>query len=288
MSQNARVVVITGCSKGGIGFALCKEFATKGCKVYATARRLEAMEGLAHPSIECLALDVTDDANVKQVVETVIEREGRIDIVVNNAGAIRPTDVHAGPLLDRSIEDVAAAFDTNTLSVLRVCKAVVPHMAARKRGLIVNVGSVVGEIPTPWSGPYAASKAAVHSLSQTLSMELRPLGLRVLSVAPGGVRSNISVNGAPRVPLPPDSLWAGYRDAILTRIMLSAGERSVSCEDFARGLVREALREGWWVGSYRFVMTAPPAAAFKVLAWLPRSLVLWVLWKVVGGKPKGH
>ncbi|EPT06184.1 NAD-binding protein, partial [Fomitopsis schrenkii] len=275
MSRNIRVVLITGCSKGGIGFALSEEFASKGCKVYATARRLEAMEGLTQPNIERLALDVTNDANVKEVVTTIIDREGRIDIVVNNAGA----PCH-GPLLDRSIEDVAAVFDANALSVLRVCKAAVPHMAARKQGLIVNIGSVVGEIPTPWSGPYAASKAALHSLSQTLAMELRPLGINVLSVAPGGVRSQIASKSAPDLPFLPDSLWAGYRDAIIKRVMMSAGGSSITCERFAKRIVAEALREGWLVGSYRFVMTAPPAGLFKVLAWLPRSLVLWILWKV--------
>lgn len=218
------------------------------------------------------------------------------------------TGVDAGPLLDRSIEDVAAVFDANALSVLRVCKAAVPHMAARKQGLIVNIGSVVGEMcvsspstalkpdpavrdhnsPTPWSGPYAASKAALHSLSQTLAMELRPLGINVLSVAPGGVRSQIASKSAPDLPFLPDSLWAGYRDAIIKRVMMSAGGSSITCERFAKRIVAEALREGWLVGSYRFVMTAPPAGLFKVLAWLPRSLVLWILWKVVGGKPKGQ
>ena len=120
------------------------------------------MEGFTQANIERLALDVTNDANVKEVIATIIEREGRVDIVVNNAGApchgtsasVKPaclsdTDVDAGPLLDRSIEDIAAVFDANALSVLRVCKAAVPHMAARKHGLIVNIGSVVGEMCVP-------------------------------------------------------------------------------------------------------------------------------------------
>lgn len=128
----------------------------------------------------------------------------------------------------------------------------------------------------------------MHSLSQTLSMELRPLGINVLSVAPGGVRSQIAAKCAPDVPFPPDSLWAGYRDAVIKRVMTSAGGRSITCEQFAARIVREALREGWWVGRYRFVMTAPPAGFFKVLAWLPRSFVLWIMWRVVGGKAKGQ
>ncbi|KAI0725143.1 oxidoreductase [Fomitopsis betulina] len=273
MSRDAKVVLVTGCSKGGIGFAICEEFAMKGCKVYATARRLEAMES-AQPGIERLALDITSDANVNDVVANVIKREGRIDIVINNAGVM----CH-GPLLDVPIEGVASAFDTNCLSVLRVCKAVVPHMASRKSGLIVNIGSVVGEIPGPWSGGYAASKAAMHSISQTLAMELRPLGIRVLNIAPGGVRSRIADNHIARVPLLPDSLWAGYRSTILKVVMTRGGGRSSTCEEVAQRVVGEALREGWAVGQYRLVWTAPPAGIFWLLTWFPRRLVLWLIWR---------
>lgn len=169
-------------------------------------------------------------------------------------------------------------------------------MASRKCGLIVNIGSIVGEMcaipsfhaatvltvrfsPGPWSGGYAATKAAMHSLSQTLSMELRPLGIRVLNVAPGGVRSRIADNGVGRVPLLPDSLWAGYRDTILKIVMTRGGGRSSSCEEVAQRVVREALREGWAVGQYRQVWTAPPAGIFWLLTWFPRGFVLWLMWR---------
>ena len=121
----------------------------------------------------------------------------------------------------------------------------------------------------------------MHSLSQTLSMELRPLGIRVLNIAPGGVRSRIADNGVGRVPLPPDSLWAGYRDTILKVVMTRGGGRSSSCEEVAERVVREALREGWAVGQFRQVWTAPPAGVFWLLTWFPRRFVLWLMWRAV-------
>ncbi|EED79192.1 predicted protein, partial [Postia placenta Mad-698-R] len=106
MSPNPPVVVVTGCSKGGIGFALCQEFAANGCKVYATARRIEAMEGFTHEAIEKLRLDVTDDGNIEEAIKLISDREGRIDVLVNNAGA--PC---FGPLAEKPIERIKSTFD---------------------------------------------------------------------------------------------------------------------------------------------------------------------------------
>ncbi|KAG6862162.1 hypothetical protein C0995_004244 [Termitomyces sp. Mi166 len=137
----SRVVLVTGCSTGGIGFALCHEFARQGCKVYATSRKVETIGEFSYPSVEKLGLDVTDDAGVESVVKHIIETEGKIDIVVNNAGYFS-----AGPLIDQTIEDVKTNFDTNTFAVLRVARAVIPFMAKRRSGVIVNIGSIVGEM----------------------------------------------------------------------------------------------------------------------------------------------
>ncbi|OBZ78692.1 NADPH-dependent 1-acyldihydroxyacetone phosphate reductase [Grifola frondosa] len=163
MVTSPKVVLITGCSKGGIGFSLCEEFASQGCKVYATARKLESMEGFAHENIEQLKLDVTSDEDVHEVISTVIEREGRIDVVVNNAGA-----ACMGPLIDISMDDIRRTYETNTFSIIRMAKAIIPYMAARKSGTIVNIGSVVGETPTPWSGVYASTKSAWSSSVRAL------------------------------------------------------------------------------------------------------------------------
>ncbi|KAG5654709.1 hypothetical protein H0H81_007465 [Sphagnurus paluster] len=137
----SRVVLVTGCSSGGIGFALCEEFARQGCKVYATSRRVETIGEFQSPHVEKLALDVTSNEDVASVVKHITDAEGKIDIVVNNAGYFCP-----GALIDQSLEDIQANFDTNTFSVLRVAKAVIPLMAQRRSGVIVNIGSVVGEM----------------------------------------------------------------------------------------------------------------------------------------------
>ncbi len=134
----------------------CAKYASRGCKVYATARRMEAMDGLKQPNVEKLVLDVTDEENVRDVVETIISREGRIDVLVNNAGVLcigMPqcflvisrysliTEL-AGPVIDVSMDVIQKAYDANVFSVIRMCKAVIPYMAARKSGTIVQISSV--------------------------------------------------------------------------------------------------------------------------------------------------
>ncbi|KAL6304870.1 hypothetical protein BKA93DRAFT_886012 [Sparassis latifolia] len=160
MSACPKVVFVTGCSQGGIGFSLCEEFASQGCKVCATARRLERMEGFTHDSIQCLHW-------TSQARRKILEKEGRIDIIVNNAA----------PLIDVPMELVLNTFNTNAFSVLRVARVVIPHMAERRSGTIVNISSIVGETPMPWSGIYASSKACVTTLSEVLYMECMPFNI---------------------------------------------------------------------------------------------------------------
>jgi len=137
----SRVVLVTGCTTGGIGYALAQEFAKQGCTVYATSRRVETIADFANTRTHKLALDVTSDESVRTVIHEIISKEGKIDVVVNNAGVISP-----GPLIDNSLDAVKKVFDTNTFAILRVAKAVIPEMAKRKQGVIVNIGSLVGEV----------------------------------------------------------------------------------------------------------------------------------------------
>ncbi|XP_006454042.1 hypothetical protein AGABI2DRAFT_189366 [Agaricus bisporus var. bisporus H97] len=265
-----RVVLVTGCTTSGIGYALAKEFADKGCIVYASSRKIEKMADFGHPNIHKLALDVTSDQNVQDVVQEILSKEGKIDIVVNNAGAICP-----GPLIDNSLDDVRAIFETNTISILRIAKTVIPEMAKRKQGLIVNIGSVVGEVPTPWNGIYCASKAAVLSISQVLSMECRPLGIKVFHVAPGAVQSNIANTGAANFSLPENSLYKSYLANIMDRIYSSQGSNSMSSGVFAKRVVAKALQPNPPV----YLCEGGNAWLFKLFMWLPRVAVLGFMWR---------
>jgi NAD(P)-dependent dehydrogenase (short-subunit alcohol dehydrogenase family) len=189
MTLKNQVVLITGCSTG-IGRALASELATRGHQVFASARKVEALAGL-DADIHKLALDVTDEASIAAAVAELVARTGRVDMLVNNAGfnAI-------GPLAEVPLAQVRRLFDTNVTGLLAVTQAVFPHMAAQRSGRIVNIGSVVGLLPTPFAGPYCSTKAAVHMLSDVLRMEVAPFGLDVVLVQPGGVQSSISDNAA--------------------------------------------------------------------------------------------
>ncbi|KAG2360003.1 hypothetical protein BDR07DRAFT_1290890 [Suillus spraguei] len=265
MSQ--KVVLVTGCSKGGIGFHLCERFAEQGCTVYATSRRLETMDGFKH-SVEKRAMDVTSDDDVKRVVQSILEEQGKIDIVVNNAGAIA-----IGPLLDVSLDQTRKAFETNTFSILRVAQAVAPSMVERKQGLIVNIGSIVGNVATPWNGLYCASKAAVHALSDTLAMECKPFGVKVMLVAPGAVQSNISANQAATLKLSPTSIYKPYFDRVYERLHISQGKASMPTDEFARRVVAKVLSPN----PPTYISIGGGSGLFAFLQWLPRWLVFWIM-----------
>ncbi|KAK0208842.1 oxidoreductase [Desarmillaria ectypa] len=270
-----RVVIVTGCSTGGIGFALCEQFALQGCKVYATSRNVETMQGFKDPNIENLALDVTSDDDVQRVIRHVADTEGRVDIVVNNAAT--PA---IGPLIDQSMDIIKRTYDTNTFSVIRMCKTVTPIMAKRHSGLIVNIGSIVGETPTPWHGAYSSSKAAVQNISEVLSMECRPLGINVMHVAPGSVTSNFSRNQEKWFSLPENSLYTAFLPNIMERMHASQTKSSMSNEEFSRRIVDKALANS----PPSYISVGGNAFLFWLFKWLPRSWVLGLLWKLYSRK----
>ncbi|QRW11908.1 short chain dehydrogenase [Ceratobasidium sp. AG-Ba] len=274
ITTSSPVVLVTGCSKGGIGFALCEEFAARGCTVYATARKPESMDGFSHSSIHRLPMDVTKDDSVENAVKQVIEQSSRIDIVVANAGV----PCH-GPVLDVPIVEAQKAFDTNVFGVLRLAQAAFPHMAARKRGTFVTIGSITGVFPTPWSGIYASTKSAVHALTETLQMEANALSpnIHVMLVAPGGVRSNFPKNSTFR--LPETSLFKSFLPAIMARIESSQVGNSMPTAKFAAYIVNASLAKK---GAPRYISIGSNSTLFKIFTWLPRGLALWILWKKIG------
>ncbi|MFX1676517.1 oxidoreductase [Paraburkholderia sp. A2WS-5] len=186
--SNSTVVVVTGVSSG-IGRATAQKFARRGCRVFGTVRSFAKAVPVA--GVELVEMDVRDDASVKAGIQSVIERTGRIDVLVNNAGTSL-----IGAVEETSTAEALSLFDTNFLSILRTTHEVLPHMRAQRGGRIVNVSSVLGFLPAPYMGLYSASKHAVEGLTETLDHEVRQFGIRVTLVEPSFTRTNLDINTA--------------------------------------------------------------------------------------------
>ncbi|MDP9055143.1 MAG: SDR family oxidoreductase [Acidobacteriota bacterium] len=181
MDAPDRVVLVTGASSG-IGSACALYLAARGYRVYGASR-----SGTCDAPVEPLAMDVTVDGSVEAAVNHVFAREGRIDIVVNNAGISM-----AGAVEDTSLEEARAQFEVNFFGVLRVCRAVLPILRARRAGYLVNVGSIGGLVAVPFHGLYSASKFAIEGVTESLRMEAGPLGVRVVLIEPGDHRTALT------------------------------------------------------------------------------------------------
>jgi NAD(P)-dependent dehydrogenase (short-subunit alcohol dehydrogenase family) len=181
-----KVAVVTGASSG-IGAATAERLVAAGFKVYGTSRR-GAQAGPR--SFEMLPLDVTSDQSVEAAVSEVMRREGRIDLLVNNAGfSLAPAGAE-----ESSIDQVQSIFNTNFFGIVRMTRAVLPHMRRQRSGRIVNIGSVVGFLPAPFMAFYAATKHAVEGYSESLDHEVRTWGIRVTVIEPAGTSTQIDAN----------------------------------------------------------------------------------------------
>jgi NAD(P)-dependent dehydrogenase (short-subunit alcohol dehydrogenase family) len=203
--EKGRVVLITGAS-AGLGAAAAAHLAHLGHRVYGTSRRAEfpATETSAErtPYPRLIPMDVRDEASVQRAVEHVTKCEDGIDVVVNNAGVGL-----AGAIEDTSVDEANALFDTNLFGVLRVCRAVLPGLRARRRGLIVNVSSLGGLVTIPFQGFYSASKYALESMSDALRMELAPFGVRVVLIEPGDFHTEFTDHRTFAAEAGPDSAY---------------------------------------------------------------------------------
>ncbi len=176
----SEVVLITGASRG-LGRALAGELTKRGKRVYGAARS-DCEDAPFTP----LTLDVTSAESAYEVVSDVIEKEGRLDTLINNAGSS-----FSGPVEEVSTDLARSIFETNYMGVVNMVKAVLPHMRGQGSGDIVNIGSAGGRIGLPFQSHYTASKFAVEGLSESLYYELRPFGIRVLLFQPGDVGTDI-------------------------------------------------------------------------------------------------
>lgn len=184
-----KIVFVTGVSSG-IGRAAAELFVQRGCTVFGSVRNVGKTEPI--PGVECIEMDVRDAASIKHAIDTIIGKAGRIDVLVNNAGGTL-----LGAVEETSVTEAQSLFDTNVFGILRTTQAVLPHMRQQRSGRIINVSSVLGFLPAPYMGLYAASKHAVEALSESLDHEVRNLGIRVVLVEPSYTKTNLDLN-APR------------------------------------------------------------------------------------------
>jgi short-subunit dehydrogenase len=176
-------VLITGCSSG-IGRAAAVSLHAAGLTVYATARQVDALAGLARQGIHTLALDVTDEASTMEAVTAVEEAAGPVGVLVNNAGYGL-----YGPVEQLPMDEIRRQFETNFFGLVRLTQLVLPGMRRRGRGRILNVSSMGGRITLPGGAFYHASKYAVEALSDALRMEVAQFGIDVVLIEPGPVKT---------------------------------------------------------------------------------------------------
>ena len=182
-----QVILITGCSSG-IGRATAVEAARRGHRVFASARNVADLAEMTRPpSIETLALDVTQPSSIAAAVRRVREAAGRIDALVNAAGY-----AHYGAVEEVSAEEWRAQFEVNFFGAVDLTRAVLPDMREARRGTIVMVSSVGGRIVVPFAAPYCASKHALEAVSDSLRVEAAPFGIRVVVVEPGPVATRFA------------------------------------------------------------------------------------------------
>jgi NAD(P)-dependent dehydrogenase (short-subunit alcohol dehydrogenase family) len=191
-STNQRVAIVTG-SSTGIGYETSIALARDGFLTYATMRNLNKAESIKSVAtreslpIRVKQLDVTDDMSVKNAVQTISsETGGRIDVLVNNAGYVL-----SGAFEDLAIDEIKTQYETNFFGLIRTTQAVLPIMRTQKSGIIVNISSGAGRFGYPGHSAYISTKFAVEGLSESISYELEPFGIRVVIVEPGVIRTNI-------------------------------------------------------------------------------------------------
>ena len=258
-------ILITGATDG-LGRAMAVFLAANGYRIFAAGRNAEkraSLDRLAlerNLQLETLDMDVSDDVSVSHGVGRVLERAGRIDVLINNAGI-----AYVAVLEEIRLDDLRRQYETNVFGVLRVTQAVLPSMRERRSGRILNVSSIAGKIALPLMGPYASSKHALEGLSDSLRLELAPFGVRVVLIEPGFIPTNMSntaldlsaAYAAKAEKSPYAAIYRGFRDSWKK----SSSASRTTPEDCARVILRA-------------ILDTPPRARYTVT---PRARVGVVL-----------
>lgn len=251
------VVLITGASSG-IGKAIAEFLAKEGFKVYGTTRKLESLKAKPAPPIEMVQLDVCSDESIKQAVDYIYKKEGKIDILINNAGFAL-----AGSIEDTTHEEAFMQFDTNFFGMHRVCRQVIPLMREKKNGLIINTSSVAGLFSIAYQSMYSASKYAVEAFTEALRMELQPFGIKVAMIEPGDTRTGFTGNRV-RTKASADSVYKDLFNKSVARM-----EKDEMQGPPPTAVVKAVARI---VGSSNPPVRIVAGASYKVLVFLKRLL----------------
>lgn len=209
---NRRVALITGVSSG-IGLATAQKLLERGFDTFGTIRQMSHPGKLA-AGLEIVRLDVRDAESISAGVQEVLDRAGRIDALINNAGSVLE-----GALEETGVEEAKDLFETNFFGVLRMCQAVLPIMRRQSYGRIINISSVLGFLPAPYMGIYAATKHAIEGYSGSLDHEVRRFGIRVSVIEPGFTRTNLNQNS--RLVSRPLADYAAERNSVVAAVAKS-------------------------------------------------------------------
>jgi 1-acylglycerone phosphate reductase len=260
--------ILPSCSPGGIGHSLALEFHAHNFRVFAAGRDLSSFATLAARGIEILPLTVDSEPSIQSLLDTLTPLlHGRgLDYLVNNAGIN-----YTVPALDINLPEVRDVFETNVFGVMRLCQVFAPLLTEAK-GTIVMVGSLAGVIPYAFGSVYNASKAALHAYANTLRVEMAPLGVSVITVVTGGVKSRI---GRKSRVLPEDSVYAALDEEYRARLTHSQ-VGAMANEEYANSVVRQVLPgAGPWPWRW-FLKDARKR-------WIWEGNKSWVVWALAGG-----
>jgi NAD(P)-dependent dehydrogenase (short-subunit alcohol dehydrogenase family) len=273
-----QVVLVTGAARG-IGAACARLLAQRGHRVFGTSRQAGAPgspEALGQGSLEMLRMDVDREDSVRAGVRHVLEQAGRLDVAVNNAGI-----GIVGSVEDTSEEEARAQFDTNLLGTWRVCRAALPAMRQQGGGLIVNIGSIGGLAGIPFQAAYSASKFGLEGLTESLRLEVRPFGIRVVIIEPG----NIDTESTARSPYTATRTSAYDEHLERARDAMVRGEAHGAKPEAVARLLERIMRTARPRVRYT-VGPVPERAAVSVKRVMPSRLFERILLPAYGLRPR--
>lgn len=263
VEERQKTALVTGGSSG-IGYAVCKELALNGYKVYAAARRLEPMESLKEFGVIPIKLDVSSLRDVLEVKEFLLKelKEEKLDILYNNAGQSCTL-----PAIDVTDEQLDQAFQVNVYGPIRLTREL-SRLVINAKGTILFTGSLTGYVPFPFSSIYCSTKAAIHQFSKALHLEMKGFGVRVINVVTGGVHTNIADTRS----IPKGSLFdiPEAIEAFENRKHMSSKHIPMSPETYAKKIMKDILSSRDPIEVYRgtwatILATAAQYAPFWVI-----------------------